>query len=105
MKNQQEKEHVSIYVIDYLKSIMQKYFIVHTALDGIEALQTLKKLKPDLIISDVMMPLMDGMVFYKRIKALTGQTPADYVKTMRMNRAAELGISPKKYQQGESPAG
>ena len=245
-------------VIDYLKSIMQKYFIVHTALDGIEALKTLEKLKPDLIISDVMMPLMDGMeltkrirtneqtsdipiilltaltddenrikgtergadayiakpfdqqllittvvkligqrdmlkgrymqkvaesktalpeiiveerdkhlldvfntwlsdhikdpllsvdemadamgyrrtVFYKRIKALTGQTPADYVKTMRMNRAAELlkdekvtvsevcfqvgisdphyfakvfkqqfGISPKKYQQGESPAG
>jgi len=49
MKNQQEKEHVSIYFIDYLKSIMQKYF--------------------------------------------------------SMNRAAELGISPKKYQQGESPAG
>lgn len=29
-------------------------------------------------------------VFYKKVKALTGQTPADYLKTLRMNRAAEL---------------
>lgn len=28
--------------------------------------------------------------FFKKVKALTGQTPADYIKTLRMNRAAEL---------------
>lgn len=29
-------------------------------------------------------------IFFKKIKALTGQTPAEYIKTLRMNRAAEL---------------
>ena len=28
--------------------------------------------------------------FYKKVKNLTGQTPADYVRTLRMNRAADL---------------
>ena len=29
-------------------------------------------------------------VFFKKVKALTGQTPADYIRTLRMNRAAEM---------------
>ena len=28
--------------------------------------------------------------FFKKVKSLTGQTPADYIRTLRMNRAAEL---------------
>ena len=29
-------------------------------------------------------------VFFKKVKALTGQTPAEYIKNLRMNRAAEM---------------
>ena len=29
-------------------------------------------------------------VFYKKVKSLTGQTPADYIRTLRMDRAAEM---------------
>ena len=29
-------------------------------------------------------------VFYKKVKALTGQTPADYIRTLRMDRAAQM---------------
>ena len=29
-------------------------------------------------------------VFFKKVKALTGQTPADYIRTLRMQRATEL---------------
>ena len=29
-------------------------------------------------------------IFFRKVKALTGQTPADYIRTLRMNRAAEL---------------
>ena len=29
-------------------------------------------------------------VFYRKMKVLTGQTPADYIKTLRMNQAAEM---------------
>jgi len=42
---------------------------VFTATNGIEALELLekKKIAPDLIISDIMMPLMDGYALYQRI--------------------------------------
>ncbi len=243
-------------VLEYLRELLQRYFVVHTAMDGVEALQVVESLRPSLIISDILMPMMDGLeftshirsnndikdtpvilltaltddqkrikgiekgadayitkpfqpellvktavslisqrdmlkgryaqkvegtskadlpelivderdkkllnainhwlsnhlsdstlsvdamaeamgyrrtVFYKKVKALTGMTPADYIKTQRMNHAAELlkdetvtvsevcykvgisdphyfakvfkqqfGISPKKYQQGET---
>ena len=29
-------------------------------------------------------------IFFKKVKSLTGQTPADYIRTQRMNRAAEM---------------
>lgn len=29
-------------------------------------------------------------IFFKKVKALTGQTPADYIRTIRMNKAAEM---------------
>ena len=29
-------------------------------------------------------------LFFKRVKALTGLTPADYIRTLRLRRAAEL---------------
>ena len=31
--------------------------------------------------------------FYRKIKALSGMSPNDYLKTLRMNRAAELIVS------------
>ncbi|MBQ8936879.1 MAG: response regulator [Bacteroidaceae bacterium] len=46
---------------------------------------------PALSIDDVAQAMGYGRsVFYRKVKALTGQTPADYIRTLRMNRAAEL---------------
>ena len=56
-------------VIDYLRSIMQKYFVVHTAMDGVEALSLLETLRPELIVSDVLMPVMDGLEFTARVRS------------------------------------
>jgi two-component system alkaline phosphatase synthesis response regulator PhoP len=42
---------------------------VFTASNGKEALPIAKKMKPDLILLDVMMPIMDGIETCKRIKA------------------------------------
>ena len=55
-------------VIDYLRGVMQKYFVVHTAMDGVEALQQLETLHPALIVSDIMMPVMDGLEFTSRVR-------------------------------------
>ena len=39
------------------------------ASDGLKALEILKESKPDLIISDIMVPYMDGIQILKEIKA------------------------------------
>ena len=56
-------------VLDYLCGILQHYFVVHTAMDGVEALQVLETLHPDLIVSDIMMPLMDGLELTSHIRS------------------------------------
>lgn len=42
---------------------------VATAADGVEGLMAIPKVGPDLIISDVMMPRMDGFEFYQAVRA------------------------------------
>ncbi len=44
-------------------------YIVIEASDGLTALETLQSLKPDAIISDLHMPMMDGRMFCKRVRA------------------------------------
>ena len=45
----------------------QEYEVIETV-DGQEAWDLLEKIKPDLIVSDVMMPHMDGIELTKRVK-------------------------------------
>ncbi|MEJ7770121.1 MAG: response regulator, partial [Chitinophagaceae bacterium] len=55
-----------------LRNIFQEEFQseynVYTAANGREALKTIRKIKPAIIITDVMMPVMDGMVLCNAIK-------------------------------------
>ncbi|NOU61311.1 hybrid sensor histidine kinase/response regulator transcription factor [Marinifilum caeruleilacunae] len=53
---------------DFLKSILSKYYNVITATNGKEAIELLKNNTPELIISDIMMPEMDGITFCKYLK-------------------------------------
>ncbi len=51
-----------------LKDTFSPYYNVFTAENGKEALSLLQEVKPDLIISDVMMPIMDGISLCKKLK-------------------------------------
>jgi CheY-like chemotaxis protein len=54
-----------------LKKILEfEDFEVTTALDGVEAMQYAKKDKPDIVVSDIMMPEMDGYEFYNNFRNL-----------------------------------
>lgn len=44
--------------------------VMATGSDGEEGLELLKKYKPDIILSDVKMPGMDGLVFSEKVKSL-----------------------------------
>lgn len=46
-----------------------KGFEIIPAVDGMEALKKLQHITPDLIISDIMMPYVDGYELFKRIKS------------------------------------
>ncbi|NNE34303.1 MAG: response regulator, partial [Rhodothermales bacterium] len=53
---------------DYVVSCLQSYYNIVTAKDGLDGLGKLKDVQPDLIISDVMMPRMDGYAFCRAVK-------------------------------------
>ena len=58
-------------LIKYQLSAKGHYAVV--ALNGLEALETLKAIKPDLIILDMHMPVMDGIEFYTKIADDSGR--------------------------------
>lgn len=53
---------------NFLKFLLHKHYNVHLASDGEEGFNTASELQPDLIISDVMMPVMNGYEMTKKIK-------------------------------------
>lgn len=70
------KEAYSVMVVEdnydlrsYLVKSLNSNFSVIAASNGKEALQKIKQATPDLIISDIMMPEMDGIQFCKQIKS------------------------------------
>ncbi|WP_455584725.1 hybrid sensor histidine kinase/response regulator transcription factor [Bacteroides sp.] len=56
-------------LIDFMGSALRERFKeVYTAKDGVEALEMAKKYQPDIVVSDVMMPRMNGYELCKHIK-------------------------------------
>lgn len=53
---------------DYIRSILAEYYNVLEASQGEEALNILRSNNVDFIISDLMMPVMDGMELSRRVK-------------------------------------
>jgi PAS domain S-box-containing protein len=53
----------------YLKNILQKWWTVDVAVNGVEALAAALRNSPDLILSDVMMPTLDGFGLIRELKA------------------------------------
>ncbi len=52
----------------YLRGLLGSSFRVLTAVNGADALQKATREQPDLIISDVIMPVMDGVEFCRQLK-------------------------------------
>ena len=55
----------------YLRTILQDKYQVNEAADGQQGLVIANEIVPDLIVSDVMMPVMNGLEFCQRVKSGT----------------------------------
>lgn len=56
-------------LLNYLAGWLEKNFRIITAKNGLEGLQLAIEEKPDIIISDVIMPVMDGFELLSKLKA------------------------------------
>jgi PleD family two-component response regulator len=59
-------DHASI--ISLLDNILSDKYVIHKARNGKKALEILEEERIDLVISDVIMPDMDGLTLCKKIK-------------------------------------
>lgn len=57
-------------LLDAIQEILESNdYVFLSATNGLEALQVMEETRPDLIIADIMMPLMDGYAFYEAVRA------------------------------------
>ncbi|MES1022855.1 ATP-binding protein [Gloeocapsa sp. BRSZ] len=54
---------------DYVKRLLSQRYTVETVPDGIVALNAIKQNPPDLVLTDVMMPKMDGLELLQALRA------------------------------------
>jgi chemosensory pili system protein ChpA (sensor histidine kinase/response regulator) len=92
------------------RMLTREGFEVATAKDGVDALQQLQDIQPDIILLDIEMPRMDGFEFARnaRADARTKDTPIIMITSRtadkHRNRAIELGVNEymgKPYQEDQ----
>ncbi len=85
----------------YLRQVLEEDFVVMEAANGKEALQIIMEDPPDLIVSDVMMPEMDGIRLCKAIKEteLIAHLPIILLtaRTSRVYELEGLGMGAESY--------
>lgn len=82
-------------IIDYLHMLLTSHYDIIHASNGKEGYKLAKEKIPDIIISDVMMPDMDGYEFLRKVKAdfMTSHIPV-LLLTARADRVSKLeGLS------------
>ena len=88
------------YMIDWEKA---GYVLVGEASNGNDAIQLVGELKPDIVISDIVMPVLDGVDFAAamhqmypdmQIIILSGYDNFEYVKQTLLNGAVDYILKP-----------
>jgi CheY-like chemotaxis protein len=57
-------------ILDLLEIFLYNDYDIITALNGFEGLQRVKQDMPDCVITDIMMPVMDGIKFFNSVQKL-----------------------------------
>lgn len=90
---QYEREYLSRFITEHYSGILQ---IVYTAKDGAEVLEKVRELKPDIILLDIRMPLLNGLEAAEEIKRKYPQTEliilSAYGEFSYARQAIKLGV-------------
>ena len=81
-----------------LQDALKDYFAcVAIAKDGVEGFNKYKNIKPDIVITDIMMPKNDGLQMTENIKKYNKQTPiiilSAYSEKEKLLKAIDLGVN------------
>ncbi|QJD96824.1 response regulator [Mucilaginibacter robiniae] len=96
-----EEEEINILIVDdnsdmraYLSRLLEPYFTVTTAVNGEDAVIQLQTSMPDLVLSDMMMPVMDGktMLQHIRTSARTTSLPVIFLSARAGEEARIDGL-------------
>lgn len=79
---------------EYLKRLLQPYFSVFTANNGAAALEKIAEINPHLVLSDIMMPVMDGKTMLENIRTnpLTLRLPVIFLSARAGEEARIDGL-------------
>ena len=98
MKQEGTEELPSILIVDdnddmrrYLRTLLADRFYVLEAADGQGGLKLARDIVPDIVVSDVMMPIMDGLQFCRHLKedTITSHIPV-ILLTARSSEAQQM---------------
>ena len=83
---------------DLLAGVMEKVFKkVIAAQNGEEGLKKFKKFNPNIVITDILMPIRDGLEMSKDIRAISPETPIVVLSAFndkdKLMQAIEIGIN------------
>ena len=70
---------------------------VTTAANGEEGLRVWREQKPDVIVSDIEMPVMDGYEMVRRIRETDGDTPILFTSGRVSPKDVVMGYEPVSY--------
>ncbi|MGQ8337206.1 response regulator [Sunxiuqinia sp. A32] len=82
-------------LMEYLSSLLGKYYKIQSATNGVEALEKLEESIPELIITDLMMPIMDGL---KLSKAVREKQETRFVPIIMLTAKTDVSSKIEGYQ-------
>lgn len=84
-------------VREHLARALSDEFVIDTANDGVDALRTLLRIRPDVIATDVVMPVLDGIEF---LKTLRGTPSMRLIPVLLISGKAAENLRVEGFEQG-----